>query len=82
MSTATKENDAELATLRELIGPEAFQKLISHFAGSGIYFPKRAIKARRNDDIRRLYFSGEQITIIARRYHLTERMIFRIVKVK
>ncbi|MDE6798328.1 MAG: DNA-binding protein [Ruminococcus sp.] len=69
--------------LINVIGLEAYKKLVQHFGGSYIYInkPDTIVKGERNAEIRRK-FNGSNYNQLAIEYNLTENRIRSILKQK
>ncbi|MDE6832796.1 MAG: DNA-binding protein [Ruminococcus sp.] len=65
----------------DIIGLEAYKKLVQHFGGSYIYVhkPDTLIRDERNAEIRRK-FNGSNYCQLAMEYNLTENRIRSILK--
>lgn len=70
-------------TMAREVGVPNMLKLARHFAGTGMYFPKLDDKlmAMRNERIR-AEFDGSNHKELARRYDLTERWVYEILKLE
>lgn len=68
-------------TMAREIGVRNTIKLARHFAGMGMYFPKLddALAVVRNKRIKE-EFNGSNYKDLARKYNLTERWIYEILK--
>lgn len=66
--------------LAEIVGLEAYRKLVTNYGGCQIYISKleMTLKKFRNDEIRR-NFNGENYRELAKKYNLSAIMIRRIV---
>lgn len=66
--------------IAEIIGIEAYRKLVEHYGGSHIYINKSdtAVRPDRNDEIRKK-FNGRNCGQLAREYKLSEQTIRNIV---
>jgi Mor family transcriptional regulator len=64
----------------ELIGPEAYAKLVEVYGGMTIYIQKRDsfVRAARNEDIRRR-FDGSNYKRLAQEHNLSEVAVRQIV---
>ncbi|MDE6520395.1 MAG: DNA-binding protein [Ruminococcus sp.] len=69
--------------IAEVIGIEAYRKLVDYYGGSRIYIEKSDTITRpdRNDEIRKK-FDGGNYKQLAREYELSEETIRRIVNKK
>ena len=67
--------------LADVIGVEAYKKLVQHFGGSYIYInkPDTLTRNERNIEIRKK-FNGSNYCQLAQEYQLTENRIRSIVK--
>ncbi|MDE5557863.1 MAG: DNA-binding protein [Ruminococcus sp.] len=67
--------------LADVIGVEAYKKLVQHFGGSYIYIrkPDTVVRSERNAEICRK-FNGSNYCQLAVEYQLTENRIRSIVK--
>lgn len=68
-------------TMAREIGIKNTLKLAQHFAGTGMYFPKldETLTAFRNEKIK-AEFNGANHKELARKYDLTERWVYEILK--
>ena len=69
--------------LAEVIGLEAYKKLVQHYGGSYIYVnkPDTVMRKERNDEIRNR-FNGSNYSQLAQAYNLTENRIRSILRQK
>jgi Mor family transcriptional regulator len=65
--------------LKDIIGPEAAKRLIDHYSGSNVYYPKRIWVKRQHRQIRDEFKNGASYGELAARYEYTESYIRRIV---
>lgn len=66
--------------ITEIIGIEAYRKLVEHYGGSSIYINKydTITRPERNDEIRRK-FNGSNYRELAKEYGLSETGIRKII---
>ena len=71
----------EQKDLVDIIGLEAFNKLVFHYGGSQIYIPKTDTieRQRRNTKICNEYQHGKALKFLANKYNLTETQIRTIL---
>lgn len=76
----TDDLNEEQQQLAELIGLDNFAKLVQVFGGTSVYIPKPEAFSRtvRNEKIRQEY-NGRNIKILATKYGLTERQVYKLV---
>ncbi|MBD5158665.1 MAG: DNA-binding protein [Ruminococcus sp.] len=69
--------------LANVIGLEAYKKLVQHFGGSYIYInkPDTVVRNERNEEICRK-FTGSNYCQLAQEYNLTENRIRSILRQK
>ncbi|MDE6672768.1 MAG: DNA-binding protein [Ruminococcus sp.] len=69
--------------LAEIIGLDAYKKLVQHFGGSYLYInkPDTVIRSERNAEICRK-FNGKNYSQLATEYNLTENRIRSIIRQK
>ena len=69
--------------IANIIGLEAYKKLVQHFGGSYIYVnkPDTVVRSERNAEICRK-FNGKNYCQLAQEYNLTENRIRNILKQK
>ena len=67
--------------LADVIGLEAYKKLVQHFGGSYLYInkPDTVVRSERNAEIRQK-FDGSNYLQLAQEYKLTENRIRSIVR--
>jgi len=73
--------NSEQKDLVDIIGLEAFNKLVFHYGGSQIYIPKTDTieRQRRNAKICNEYRHGKALKFLANKYNLTETQIRTIL---
>lgn len=71
----------EQREMAELIGIDAYKKMIVYYAGTNIYIPKLSEieRKKRNEKIRAEYEKDGNITSLAIKYDLTEAQIRNII---
>lgn len=71
-----------MAQLSDQIGEGSARRLAECYAGDRLCVPKcdRAVQRVRDEKIRQALDKGESVTVVARRYRLTERRIWDIAK--
>lgn len=73
-----------LSKLRELIGDDLFNKVLSEFAGNMIYFPTNGEwqdKETRNVKLREDYYSGMyEIADLANKYNISISRVYKIIE--
>ena len=71
----------EQRELAEIIGIDAYRKLVMNYRGTNLYIPKweSILKEVRNKEIRKS-FTGSNYLELARKYELSEMPIRRIIK--
>ena len=69
--------------LADVIGLEAYKKLVQHFGGSYLYInkPDTVVRSERNAEICRK-FNGSNYAKLATEYNLTENRIRSIIRQK
>lgn len=69
--------------LAEVVGEAATRRLIEHYAGTPLYIPScaAAMRAARDRAIQSEYLAGTPAYLLALKYRLSERHIWRILKV-
>lgn len=75
--------DGEQREIAEVIGLEAYKKLVEHYGGSYIYVTKTETMVRdeRNNEIRQK-FNGSNYRELAKEYNLTENRVRAIIRKK
>ncbi|MDF0604649.1 DNA transposition protein [Neisseriaceae bacterium TC5R-5] len=78
------------AALVDVIGEKAANKLTKHFGGDVLYIPRcsQAVRQARNQQLVRDFDAlldqglgaNESVSVLAMRYRLSDRMIWRILK--
>jgi len=68
-------DDADMDLILRMVGPELYYRMVSLFAGSRVYFPKRVLYRKRNAEISR---SPESIDSLVRKYGITRQRINQI----
>lgn len=70
----------EQRELAEIIGLDAYKKLIEHFGGCQLYIPKleTILKEVRNKEIKE-NFNGFNYRELAKKYHVSEMTVRKIV---
>ena len=66
--------------LKDIIGPEAADRLVDYYSGSGLYIPQSIAIKRKHGQIRDEFKKGASYRELARRYGFTERHIRNITK--
>lgn len=81
--SVTRLRNEQQREIAEIIGIEAYRKLVENYGGSRIYIEKFDTITRpdRNDEIRKK-FDGGNYKQLAREYKLSEQTIRRIVDKK
>ena len=81
--SVTQLRSGQQKEIAEIIGIEAYRKLVEHYGGSRIYIEKSdtIIRPNRNDEIRKKFDGGNYLQL-AREYKLSEQTIRRIVDKK
>ena len=81
--SVTQLRSGQQKEIAEIIGIEAYRKLVEHYGGSSIYINKSDTIARpdRNDEIRRK-FNGSNYRELAKEYGLSETGIRKIINKK
>ena len=81
--SVTQLRSGQQKEIAEIIGIEAYRKLVEHYGGSRIYIEKSDTITRpnRNDEIRKKFDGGNYLQL-AREYKLSEQTIRRIVDKK
>lgn len=71
----------EQKELVDVIGLEAFNKLVFHYGGSSLYIPKTDTieRQKRNTKICNEYLGGKNLKYLALKYSLTENQIRSIL---
>ena len=72
------ENDV-VEDLEGLIGKEAAEILVDHYAGSNFYIPKRTQLRKKYLTIKKEYRNGATYGELARQYGYTERYVRSII---
>jgi Mor family transcriptional regulator len=70
----------ELEELESIIGYELYYKVIEHFSGKQLYFPRRLVIEKKREAIRKEYRQGTQFNELANKYGYTTQHIRRIVR--
>jgi len=73
-----RSEDAE--TLRRLLPPELFWKVVEAFKGSRLYIPVKYVFEVRNKEIMEAAELGTPSSILARRYGITKQSVNLIIK--
>lgn len=73
--------DDEQRELAEIIGWDAYRKLLANYAGCRIYIkkPERNSKQNRDDKIRKK-FDGGNYRELAKEFHLSESAVRKIIR--
>ena len=75
--------DGESLELAEVIGIEAFKKLIAVYGGSGVLYIPTLVKLRtsmRDRQLIRDYQGGEKTRRLAQKYQISERRVRQIIQ--
>lgn len=75
--------DGDSLDLAEVIGMDAFLKLVAVYGGSNCLYVPRLLTLRtnaRNQEMRKEYEAGATPKALARKYHLTERYVRDVVR--
>ncbi len=67
-------------TLSEAVTRAAEAHVRQMFGGDEVWVSKRRDIATRNSNILRDYLTGERISLLSRRYGLSERHVLRVIK--
>ena len=80
---ASEQLSGDKKILAEIIGLEAYKKLVQHYGGSYIYVnkPDTVMRKERNDEICHR-FNGSNYSQLAQEYNLTENRIRSILRQK
>lgn len=71
--------DSDMDILLELIGQEAFNRVVAVFQGDRIYFPKKITIDNRNTLIIEQNNAGTSVSALARRWGLSRRRVRQII---
>lgn len=77
---ARQKDTVALTLVDREIGPGVVHRMRDLLGGSSLYFSRRILIQRRDEDIRRRHSIGEPYADIARYYQLTETHIRRITR--
>lgn len=81
--TSLEQLSGDQKELAEIVGLEAYRKLVENFGGCQIYIPKleMTLKKIRNIEIRNS-FNGSNYRELAKKYHLSEKTVREIISGK
>lgn len=73
-------NEKLLNRLNDLLDPETYEAVVSEFAGERIYFPCGTVdRERRDQEIRKAYYQGTGVEVLACQYAMSYSQIRRII---
>ena len=75
--------DGDSRELAEVIGMDAFKKLVEVYGGSGaLYIPSFATlrAGLRNQKLVQDYQAGSKVKHLTRKYHVSESLVYKIIR--